>query len=198
MGIAIGLLYPGDLDWVTRSLLGWNSAVWLYLILIGTLMLRASPAEVKATAEDEDESAQMMLLLVCIAAVASLAAILLELVDMRGNQSAAPLFRYGFTLLTIAGSWLLVATFFTLHYARMFYNAGDKAPLRFPEEETNPDYWDFLYFSFTIAVAVQTSDVVIMTRAMRRIVLLQSVLTFVFNVAILGLSINIAAGLVGN
>ncbi|AMP01530.1 hypothetical protein CAter10_4094 [Collimonas arenae] len=46
-------------------------------------------------------------------------------------------------------------------------------------------------------MAVQTSDISIMTRPMRKIVLMQSVLTFLFNSAILGLSINIAAGLVG-
>ena len=53
-------------------------------------------------------------------------------------------------------------------------------------------------FSFTIAVAAQTSDVIVMSRSMRKVVLAQSVLSFLFNVAILGLSINIAAGLVGS
>ena len=197
-GALVGWWYPGQLDWITRTLLGWNSAVWLYLILIGTLMLRASPAEVKATAENEDESDQVVLLLVCIAALASLATIVLELVITQGSNAAPPLLRYGFTILTITGSWILVATIFTLHYARLFYNAGAKPPLRFPDLESNPDYWDFLYFSFTIAVALQTSDVSVMTGKMRRIVLLQSVLTFIFNAAILGLSINIAAGLVGS
>jgi uncharacterized membrane protein len=61
----------------------------------------------------------------------------------------------------------------------------------------NPDYWDFLYFSFTIAVAAQTSDVIIMNRSTRKTVLAQSILSFLFNVAILGFSINIAAGLLG-
>ena len=63
-------------------------------------------------------------------------------------------------------------------------------------DEQDPDYWDFLYFSFTIAVAVQTSDVTVRTSAMRKLVLAQSVLSFFFNLVILGLSINIAAGLI--
>ena len=58
-----------------------------------------------------------------------------------------------------------------------------------------PDYSDFLYFSFTIAVASQTSDVTVTTRAMRRLVLLQAVLSFIFNTTILAFSINIAASL---
>jgi uncharacterized membrane protein len=76
----------------------------------------------------------------------------------------------------------------------------DRLPLHFPDEAGEPggfapDYWDFLYFSFTIAVAVQTSDVSVTSRTMRKLVLGQSVLSFFFNLLILGLSINIAAGL---
>ena len=45
-------------------------------------------------------------------------------------------------------------------------------------------------------MAVQTSDVAVQTRLMRQIVLGQSVLSFFFNLVVLGLSINIAAGLI--
>ena len=67
----------------------------------------------------------------------------------------------------------------------------------FPEALKSPSYLDFMYFAFTISVAVQTSDVAVRTTAMRATVLAQSVLCFFFNLAILGLSINIAASLVG-
>jgi uncharacterized membrane protein len=88
---------------------------------------------------------------------------------------------------------------FTLHYGHMYYRAQEELrPLRFPDHDTlEPDYWDFLYFSFTIAVAAQTSDVTVMTQDMRKVVLAQSVLSFLFNAAIIGLSINVAAGLIG-
>ena len=197
-GIATVLLAPADLHPVTRVLLGWNGGVWSYLLLIAILMARATPAQVRQSAANEDETARVVLLLVCIAAVASLAAIILELANAHGRQPGPPLLRYGFTVVTIAGSWLLVAVIFTLHYARLFYATDGKPPLRFPDDEANPDYWDFLYFSFTIAVAVQTADVAVMTRGMRKIVTLQALLTFLFNAAILGLSINIAAGLIGS
>lgn len=196
IGIAVGWLAT-DADPLRRVLLGWNSGVWAYLLLIAFLMARARPEQVKASAENEDESDLMVLLLVCVAAVASLVAIVFELANADHRQAGPPLARYAFTLITVAGSWLMVATMFTLHYARHFYRAHAAPPLRFPEEERNPDYGDFLYFSFTIAVALQTADVAVLSRRMRRMVLLQSVLTFVFNTAILGLSINIAAGLVG-
>jgi uncharacterized membrane protein len=198
VGIAVGWLMPPAVEPLRRMLLGWNGAVWSYLGLMALLMARARPAQVKASAENEDESDGMVLMLVCIAAIASLAAIIFELANTRHQQAAASLANYGFTLVTVIGSWLLVATIFTLHYARHFYRSGSQPPLRFPDHEKNPDYWDFLYFSFTIAVALQTSDVEVMSGRMRKIVLLQSVLTFVFNTAILGLSVNIAAGLIGS
>ena len=69
-------------------------------------------------------------------------------------------------------------------------------PLSFPNEDL-PDYWNFLYFSFTVAVAAQTSDVAIASRNTHKVVLLQSILSFIFNVAIIGLCINIAASLIG-
>lgn len=198
VGIAVGMLMPPTVEPLRRMLLGWNGAVWTYLGLMGFLMARARPAQVKASAENEDESDGIVLMLVCIAAIASLAAIIFELANTRHQQTGPSLASYGFTLLTVIGSWLLVATIFTLHYTRHFYRSGGQPPLHFPDQTKNPDYWDFLYFSFTIAVALQTSDVEVMSGRMRKIVLLQSVLTFVFNTAILGLSVNIAASLVGS
>jgi uncharacterized membrane protein len=61
-----------------------------------------------------------------------------------------------------------------------------------------PNYWDFLYFSFTLSIAVQTSDVQIMNRGMRKLVLGHCLLSFFFNLVILGLSVNIAASLVNS
>ncbi len=198
IGIVAGWLVPADADVLGRVLLGWNCGVWSYLLLMAILMARARPAQVRASAENEDESGGVVLMLICIAAVASVAAIVFELANAHNDQPGPPLLRYAFTALTVIGSWLLVATIFTLHYARHFYRAGGRPPLRFPDDEANPDYWDFVYFAFTVAVAVQTADVAVMSRPMRRIVVLQAVLTFFFNTAILGLSVNIAAGLIGH
>jgi uncharacterized membrane protein len=104
---------------------------------------------------------------------------------------------YGFTALTVIGSWLLVGVMYCLHYAHLYYTASKHTlPLEFPDEHTQPNYWDFLYFSFTLSVAVQTSDVTVKTRAMRKLVLGHCVLAFFFNLIILGLSVNIAASLI--
>jgi uncharacterized membrane protein len=196
-GAAAGLLLPPDWTALTRALTGWNIGVWAYLLSVMWLVMHANPDKVRAIAEREDNGAVAVLAVMSIAAIISLAAIVLELATSRELSFSHRLGRYGFTAVTVIGAWLMVGMLFTFHYAHMFYqSAADKRPLLFPEHESRPDYWDFLYFSFTIAVAAQTSDVLVMSRAMRKVVLAQSVLSFLFNVSILGLSINIAAGLV--
>jgi uncharacterized membrane protein len=191
-GIAVGIASHGGV--ALRLLIGWNTMAWLYMVMMWFLMLRADTGRVKQLAEVEDEGAYLVLATICLAAAASLGAIVLELT---ANSGGDKLVSYGCTVLTLLGSWLLIGTVFTMHYARMFYNAEEDArPLHFPDDEAHPHYWDFLYFSFTIAVAVQTSDVSVLTRPMRMVVLAQSVMSYFFNAAILGLSINIAAGLI--
>ncbi|MFJ4143830.1 DUF1345 domain-containing protein [Pseudomonas sp. NPDC089734] len=194
-GTASAFLYP-DTTLTSQCLIGWNLGVWFYLILIFTRTLRSHADDVKRIAVIEDENAGLVLLTVCIAALASLAAIVLELAGTRGMTSEARLLHYAFTGLTIAGSWLMIGVVFSLHYARLFYTwKGKHTALQFADGERAPDYWDFLYFSFTLSVAVQTSDVGVMTRDMRKIVLAQCLICFVFNTAILGFCINIAASL---
>ncbi|MCK8666505.1 DUF1345 domain-containing protein [Pseudomonas azerbaijanoccidens] len=197
LGIAAGFLVPAD-SVASKILIGWNTGVWLYLLMMTWLTVRSKAPDVKRIAEIEDENAGLVLLLVCIAALASLATITFELAGSKDLESSRKLLHYGFTALTVIGSWLLIGVIFSLHYARLYYTWDGKEPaLRFAEGLTTPNYWDFLYFSFTIGVAVQTSDVGVATRDMRKIVLAQSLIGFLFNTAILGFSINIAAGLFG-
>jgi uncharacterized membrane protein len=198
-GIATGLALPAQWSPITRALIGWNLTVWSYLLLVGWLMIRASHARVRTIAQQEDKRAVAVLAIMSLAAIASLAAIILELSTVKDLTLSDRLMRFAFTGSTIFGSWCLLGAMFTFHYALLFYRSPvEQRALRFPDNEQNPNYWDFLYFSFTIAVAVQTSDVTVMTRSMRKTVLAQSILSFLFNAAILGFSINIAASLVGS
>lgn len=83
---------------------------------------------------------------------------------------------------------------------RLFYGSAqestDEPALSFPDSALEPNYWDFLYFSFTIALTSQTSDVGLRSRHIRKAVLAQSVLSFYFNIPVLGLCVNVAAGLI--
>ncbi|WP_110971068.1 DUF1345 domain-containing protein [Pseudomonas huaxiensis] len=194
-GILGGFFIPAG-DTVQHVLAGWNLAVWLYLTLVLVLTLGATPEKVRRTADVEDENAALVLFVVSIAAVASLAAVTLQLAGSRDLHGQEMVLHYAYTGLTVAGSWLLIGTIFSLHYARLFYTSDSSEPLlRFADGERHPDYWDFHYFSFTLSVAVQTSDIGVGGRGMRRVVLAHSVIGFVFNTAILGFTLNIAAGL---
>lgn len=194
--VAAGVL-PGTHHAVTRCLLGWNVSVWLYLLLAAEMMFRADHTRLRRIAVAQAEAASTVLGIVVLAAVVSLIGIVAELMAAKAPGTPHALSHVLFALATVAGSWLLVPTMFALTYASRYYRTAHGSGLSFPQSEAGfkPDYADFLYFSFTIAVASQTADVSVSTPAMRRLVLLQSVLSFAFNTAILAFTINIAASL---
>jgi uncharacterized membrane protein len=197
LGVAVGLLVPGDYTWLRRALIGWNSGAWTYLVVMMWTMMRADHSQVRAIAARQDESGGAVLAAVIVGALLSVGAIVTELSNMKHVSEHQAALHYAFTALTVVGAWLLVGVMYAFHYAHLYYCANKNTrPLRFPDEHVQPNYWDFLYFSFTLSVAVQTSDVSIMTRAMRKLVLGHSILAFFFNLVILGLSVNIAASLV--
>jgi uncharacterized membrane protein len=197
VGTVAFFLLPSGWTLTARVLTAWNLGVWPYLAALTWLMVRTSADGVRGIARQEDASSVGLMVIMCGAAALSLAAIVVELA--RGDESGQnPLFVDGITVLTLVGSWLLIAALYTFHYAHLYYSApAHRLPLEFPEGLKSPSYVDFMYFAFTISVAVQTSDVSVRTTSMRATVMIQSVLCFFFNLAILGLSINIAAGVAG-
>lgn len=199
LGLATAVLLPSSMASIPRLLLAWNVFTWCYLLLVWTMMLRADDRHFDRLAQRTDEKAHVVLSLVSGAAVMSLLAIFLELARVGTEPGTQREFGLWLTGATVVGSWLLVPTAFALHYAHLYYSDGGQnqstPPLVFPEPGCTPDYWDFLYFSFTIAVAAQTAEVACASRTMRKTVLAQSLLTFVFNTSILALMVNIAASL---
>ena len=197
VGILMALAVPAITNPVTRALLGWNVSVWLYLVSVAWMMTCAGPERVKQVAMAQAEGALVVLVIVTVAAIVSLGAVVYELSLAKALGSAQAWPQLLYVLVTVVGSWLLVPTLFALNYASLFYRQHEGIGLKFTDTERDfkPDYGDFLYFSFTIAVASQTSDVIVSTRAMRRLVLLQALLSFAFNTSILAFTINIAASL---
>ena len=197
--LGVALLLPLGVPRVTRVLIAWDAGVWLYLFLMAWLVLKAHHSHVSEIARQEYPSRLAELTGMSLAAIASVAAIIFELTALKKMPGDQRLQHYLFTGLTVFGSWCLITVFYALHYAHLFYtDESDSLPLEFSDKTPNPDYWDFLYFAFTIAVAAQTSDVMVVSRSVRKVVLAQSVLSFMFNVAIVGLSINMVAGIIGD
>ncbi len=193
---------PSWLQLMTRILCSWNSGMFSFLILTWVVMLNISPAMMRRKARMNDERQSVILVIITTAACASLLAIGYIMREAKTAPSNMLILHLGLSIATIVGSWLLVHTIFTVHYAHGYYQADDQAPnekeiggLDFPETP-EPDYWDFLYYSFVIGMTSQVSDVQITTRSMRRLSLIHGVLSFFFNTTILAMSINIIAGLI--
>ncbi len=197
VGLTMALAWRYPVGGVERALIGWNVAVWLYLALVGWMMVRADHHLLRRVAKAQAESAATVMALVSAASVASLAGVVFELTAAKlpGVRHALP--HVALALVTVVGAWLLIPTVFALTYASLFCRTPAGEGLKFPGDEPgfHPDYGDFLYFAFTIAVASQTADISVTTQVMRRLVLLQSLLAFGFNTAVLAFTVNLAASM---
>jgi uncharacterized membrane protein len=198
VGLVVSLVLPRNLSPYTCALVAWDTGTTLYLALAWSLMLRANVEHMRSRARQQDDGAAAVLVLTVVAAVASLAAIALELVGMKGLSQHRQALHLGLAALTILCSWCLIHTAFALHYAHEFYDdtPGTKQGcLSFPGN-SEPKYLDFVYFAFVLGTTSQTSDVTISSSAMRRLALIHGVIAFFFNTTLLALVVNIAAGLI--
>jgi len=195
VSLAIGALVGATLavltDWrlATRLLVAWDIHVGLYLILAAHLMSGCDIDFMRRRAALEDEGQVAILVLTVVAALASLGAIFAELGTGAGRRPP----HIALAALTILFSWGFIHTIFALHYAHEFYDEAVGGGLAFPGGDAEPDYWDFVYFSFVIGMTSQVSDVGVTSKQIRRVVAAHGVVSFVFNAALLALTVNIAA-----
>jgi uncharacterized membrane protein len=199
-GTAEFFFLPSHWSLISRILVSWNCGVMLFLVLILYFMTHLSAEKMCDKYIEEDESATFILTFVVFAALLSVAAIVEPLATLKQTSGAERIAHILLAAMTLIDSWLLVPMMFTTHYADMFYSvpkakAKDR-PLNFPNTPM-PAFWDFAYFSFTIAAACQTSDVSTNNASIRKIVLAHTLVSFVFNASILGFAINVTAGLIG-
>ncbi|MFO1434697.1 MAG: DUF1345 domain-containing protein [Candidatus Competibacteraceae bacterium] len=199
-GLATFLCLPQWLLLITRLLLGWNAGVIAFLGLAYTKILTATPEEISHTARRQDEPPVAILIVAMLAAVTSLVAIGFLLQQAQALPSLHRAWLIGLAGLTVMIAWVLVHTLFIFHYAHLYY--GDrKEPgqadggLDFPGDD-RPDYQDFAYFSFCIAMTSQVSDVQVTSQRLRRLVWIHSLFSFAFYTVILALTINLVAGLI--
>ena len=190
LGIVTFFLLPSSLRPVTRLLIGWDTFVALYVVLVYAMMGRSTLNTIRRMAALQDDGRFVIPLLTALGAFASLAAIVFEL--GQANHKPAELM---FAILTVALSWAAVHTAFSLHYAHEYYRGERPGGLQFPsgDKDDHADYWDFVYFSFVIGMNAQVSDVGITDKTIRRIATLHGIISFVFNTALLALMVNIAA-----
>ena len=189
-GILVALLLPGSHRLVTRLLFGWDALITVYLVLVYAMMLCNDHQHIRRAAAMQDDGRFVILLVTAIGAFASIAAIVSEL----GTPHRGVL-ELTVAITTIALSWATVHTTFALHYAHDYYRDAKPGGLQFPSggKEDHADYWDFVYFSFVIGMTAQVSDVGITDKTIRRTATAHGIVSFIYNTALLALTVNIAA-----
>jgi uncharacterized membrane protein len=189
------LLSASLLDTESRIVLAWDIGVSVLLILISAMMWRSTPHETQRRARDE-ETSNIVLLIGTIGAVAgAFVAITKGQTTIKAMPSTFRLFYECESVAAVILAWLLIHMMYSLHYAKLYYvgrvPSGAKGKgLTFPGDTEVVDYWDFVYYSFTIAMCFQTSDVMVMSPYLRRLTIFHAIVSYFFAFAILGLLLD--------
>lgn len=207
-GVAAGLIVYAFFFWsgaVTGRLsciLAWDAGVLVALALFAGLS-NTSPATMKRIADQQDAGKWAVLMFTLLAAGASLVAIAGEVPLIRHAAEMEKIMRIGLIIGTIVLSWTFIQAIFALHYAHDYYSSAPEGSgsdeaiskgLLFPGAVA-PTYLDFAYFSFTIGMTFQVSDVQIADPDMRKLALTHGVISFFYATGILALTINMVGGL---
>jgi uncharacterized membrane protein len=198
LGVTWWMHYRTPEDWADPFVIGFGSAALAFVVSLWPLLRGHSPATMRKHAAENDANHWLVLLVTVVVSLALLGAIGTELPKAKAGDEWAVTKLVG----TLALSWVYTNLVFMLHYAHMFYSRlpgqkHDAGGFHFPGTP-EPNYWDFLYFAFTAGMSFAASDVDVQTYRIRRIVVLHSLLSFVFNIGVLAFSINVLAGAAGN
>jgi uncharacterized membrane protein len=184
-------------SWVFAPAVGWDVAGAVFLTWTWTSILRLDPRQTSRHATAEDPTKDMTKVIVLFASLASLIGVgylLLEANSAAGTASRAAV--AGLGVLTIAVSWFVVHTLFTLRYALLYYSRA-AGGIDFNQSE-DPRYSDFAYLAFTIGMTFQVSDTNLKTHDIRASALRHALLSYLFGALILAGSVNLISSLVSS
>jgi uncharacterized membrane protein len=193
-GVVFGLLL-----WITVRLIpaailgGWDLAALIFLVWTWRRVWFLDQKASQQHAEEEDPTTRVTDIILLNAAVVSLAAIVVVLVNGQGAQRELLIESVVLAVASIACSWGVVHTVFALRYARLYYEGVDGG-IDFHGDHP-PTYVDFAYLAFTIGMTFQVSDTEINARTIRANVLRHALLAYLFGAVILAAAVNILAGL---
>lgn len=180
LGLRFGLMTGFDIGAIT------------FLVAIAPLF-RQEAEGMRQSAKRNDGNRFLLLVITGLVSLVILAAVASELMEKERTRDWALALIVG----TLALCWTFSNMIYALHYAHLFYSekaeGGDSGGLTFPETP-DPDYWDFVYFSFCLGMTFQTSDMNITSRRIRRVVTAHCLAAFVFNLGIIAFSINVLGG----
>jgi uncharacterized membrane protein len=173
------------------TMVAFDIASALFLGLVSPL-LGSKADEMRQYAKDNDANRALLLVLSAMVSLVILVSVASEMHGGKGNAVTTSLL-----IATLVLAWLFTNTVYALHYAHVYYfddgTGVDSGGIEIPGCE-EPDYWDFVYFSFTLGMTFQTSDSQITSWRIRRISIGHCLAAFVFNLGVLAFSINVIGG----
>ena len=178
--------------WHYAVIAGWAAACLVYVTWVWVSVWKLDGPTTKAHATLEDPGRRTADLVLILAAAASVVAVVYILVDARNLKGGAQLGVALLAIVSVALSWTLVHTLYTLRYARIYYRGGGGIDFNQKEE---PQYSDFAYLAFTLGMTFQVSDTDISSSYIRRTILHHVLLSYLFGTVIVAATVNLVAGL---
>ena len=192
-GATIALLVGLLGDWTFAPSSGWVCTAAMFVVWTLITVAPMDAEQTAAYATREDPSKPVTQLLIFGASIASLIAVGYLLVQASASTGSAQAIAAALGVISVAVSWSVVHTLFTLRYALLYYSGRDGG-IDFNDTES-PRYTDFAYLAFTIGMTFQVSDTTLTSHAMRAAVLRHSVLSYLFGSLILAATVNLVASL---
>jgi uncharacterized membrane protein len=181
--------------WQFTVLAGWDAAAIVFVVWVWFGVAGFTPEETRTLATREDTNRASSSLLLIGASLASLVGTGFDLVKASQAHDAGRVALTVIGLSTVALSWLVVHTVFTLRYAHEYYTAPEGG-IDFKTTDERPDYQDFAYVAFTVGMTFQVSDTDVQARRIRRTVIRHALLAYLFGAVILAVVVNQIASLV--
>lgn len=192
-GLVVGVVAAFFFPWQAAILAGWDVSAAILVVSALHSMLGKDAEETARIALREDSSRAATDVMLIGASSASLLAVGLAVLKAANAGGAAKALLTAIAVLSVVLSWAVVHTLFALRYARLFY--GDpRGGIDF-HDNREPRYLDFAYVAFTVGMTYQVSDTEITSVVIRRTVLRQALLSYMFGTAIIAMIINVVAGL---
>jgi uncharacterized membrane protein len=181
--------------WKFAALVGWDLMAAVFVVWIWLLIWPRGPSDTARHAVREDPARPIADLLLVGASVASLVGVGFVIAAGGNSEGFEKAAYVGFAVVTVFLSWAVVHTTYTLRYARLYYGgkAGGINFHQIPDRE--PQYIDFAYISLTVGMTFQVSDPEVTSTTMRATILRHALLAYLFGVVIIGVVINVLAGL---
>jgi uncharacterized membrane protein len=158
------------------------------------MMWRSDPQQTLRRARKEETSNILILFMTVLTAAGAFLVIAYGLPKAKSLSLIPRVFDICESVAGVFLAWFLIHIMYSLHYAKLYYgHTGDaggngfRKGLGFSGNKDVVDYWDFVYYSFTIAMCFQTSDVTVTSPYMRRLTIFHAIISYFFALAILGL-----------